>query len=141
MITQCLTASFKQELLEGIHNFSAVGGDTFKLALYTDSANLDSSTLIYTSLNEVVCTGYTAGGGTLTGLGVTLSGTTAYTSWQDFTWSNSTLTTAGALIYNASKGNRSVAVLNFGGSYSTSAAPFTVTFPANTSTTAPVIIY
>jgi len=141
MITQCLTASFKQELLEGIHNFSAVGGDTFKLALYTDSANLDSSTLIYTSLNEVVGTGYTAGGGTLTGLGVTLSGTTAYTSWQDFTWSNSTLTTAGALIYNASKGNRSVAVLNFGGSYSTSAAPFTVTFPANTSTTAPVIIY
>ena len=141
MITQCLTASFKQELLEGIHNFALVGGDTFKIALYTSSANLDSSTLIYTTTNEVVGTGYTAGGGTLTRLGVTLSGTTAYTSWADFTWANSTLTVAGALIYNASKANRSVAVLNFGGSYSTTAHPFTITFPANTSTTAPVIIY
>ena len=141
MIVQTLTASFKQELLQGIHNFSLVGGDTFKIALYTNSANIDSTTLIYTTTNEVVGTGYTAGGGTLVNLGITLSGTTAYTSWQDFTWSNSTLTAAGALIYNASKANRSVAVLNFGGSYSTSAAPFTVTFPANTSTTAPVIIY
>lgn len=141
MITQCLTASFKQELLEGIHDFSETGGDTFKIALYTSSANLDSTTLIYATTNEVVGTGYTAGGGTLVRLGITLSGTTAYTSWEDFTWANSTLTTAGALIYNASKANRSVAVLNFGGSYSTSAAPFTVTFPANTSTTAPVIIY
>ena len=141
MITQCLTSSFKQELLEGIHDFSETGGDTFKIALYTSSANLDSTTLIYATTNEVVGTGYTAGGGTLVNLGITLSGTTAYTSWEDFTWSNSTLTTAGALIYNASKANRSVAVLNFGGSYSTSAAPFTVTFPANTSTTAPVIIY
>lgn len=141
MITQCLTASFKQELLEGIHDFSETGGDTFKIALYTNSANIDSTTLIYTTTNEVVGTGYTAGGGTLVNLGITLSGTTAYTSWEDFTWTNSTLTAAGALIYNASKANRSVAVLNFGGSYSTSAAPFTVTFPANTSTTAPVIIY
>jgi len=141
MITQCLTSSFKLELLEGIHNFSLVGGDTFKIALYTSAANIDSTTTVYTTSGETTGTGYTAGGGTLTGLGVTLSGTTAYTSWQDFTWSNSTLTTAGALIYNASKGNRSVAVLNFGGSYSTSAAPFTVTFPANNSTAAPVIIY
>jgi len=141
MITQCLTSSFKLELLEGIHNFSLVGGDTFKIALYTSAANIDSTTTVYTTSGEITGTGYTAGGGTLTRLGVTLSGTTAYTSWQDFTWSNSTLTTAGALIYNASKGNRSVAVLNFGGSYSTSVAPFTVTFPANTSTTAPVIIY
>jgi hypothetical protein len=141
MITQCLTASFKQELLEGVHNFSAAGGDTFKIALYTSAASIDSTTTVYTTSGEITGTGYTAGGGTLTNIGVTLSGTTAYTSWNDFTWSNSTLTTAGALIYNASKGNRSVAVLNFGGSYSTSAAPFTVTFPANTSTTAPVIIY
>lgn len=140
-LVQCLTASFKQELLEGIHDFSLVGGDTFKIALYTSLADIDSSTLIYTTTNEVVGTGYTAGGGTLVNLGVNLSGTTAYTSWEDFTWSSSTLTTAGALIYNASKSNRSVAVLNFGGSYSTSAAPFTVTFPANNSTTAPVIIY
>ena len=140
MITQCLTASFKQELLEGVHDFSDTG-DTFKIALYTNASDISSATTVYTTTNEVVGTGYTAGGATLTNLGVTLSGTTAYTSWDDYTWSNPTLTTAGALIYNASKGNRSVAVLNFGGSYSTSAAPFTVTFPANTSTTAPVIIY
>lgn len=138
MITQCLTASFKQELLQGIHNFDT---DTFKIALYTSASDISSATTVYTTTNEISGTGYTAGGGTLVNLGVSLSGTTAYTSWQDFTWSNSTLTTAGALVYNASKGNRSVAVLNFGGSYSTSAAPFTVTFPANNSTTAPVIIY
>ena len=140
MITQCLTASFKEELLKGIHDFSNTG-DTFKIALYTNSSNISSTTTEYTAVNEVVGSGYTAGGATLVGLGVTLSGTTAYTSWEEYTWANSTLTTAGALIYNASKANRSVAVLNFGGSYSTSAAPFTVTFPANTSTTAPVIIY
>ena len=139
-IVQCLTASFKQELLEGIHDFSDTG-DTFKIALYTNASDISSATTVYTTTNEVVGTGYTAGGATLTNLGVTLSGTTAFTSWADYTWSNSTLTTAGALIYNASKGNRSVAVLNFGGSYSTSAAPFTVTFPANNSTTAVVILY
>ena len=138
MITQALTGSFKQELLQGVHDFDA---DTFKLALYTTDSNISSSTTEYTTINEVVGTGYTAGGATLTNLGVTLSGTTAYASWDEYTWANSTLTTAGALIYNASKGNRSVAVLNFGGSYSTSDAPFTVTFPAYTSTTAPIIIY
>ena len=138
MITQCLTASFKQELLQGVHDFDT---DVFKVALYTSSSDLSSATTIYTTSGETSGTGYTAGGATLTNLGVTLSGTTAYTSWDSYTWSNSTLTTAGALVYNASKGNRSVAVLNFGGTYSTSDAPFTVTFPANTSTTAPVIIY
>lgn len=138
MITQALTASFKKELLQGVHDFDT---DTFKIALYTNSSNISSSTIEYTAVNEVVGSGYTAGGATLTNIGVALSGTTAYTSWEDYTWSNSTLTTAGALIYNASKSNRSVAVLNFGGDYSTDAADFTVTFPPNTSTTAVVIIY
>ena len=138
MITQCLTASFKKELLQGVHDFDT---DEFKIALYTSASDLSSATTIYTTVGETSGTGYTAGGEILTNLGVTLSGTTAYTSWDSYTWSNSTLTTAGALVYNASKGNRSVAVLNFGGTYSTSAGPFTVTFPANTSTTAPVIIY
>ena len=138
MIVQCLTASFKKELLQGVHDFDT---DEFKIALYTSSSDLSSATTAYTLVGETSGTGYTAGGATLTNLGVTLSGTTAYTSWGGYTWSNSTLTTAGALVYNASKGNRSVAVLNFGGTYSTSDAPFTVTFPANTSTTAPVIIY
>ena len=138
MITQCLTASFKKELLQGVHDFDT---DVFKVALYTSSANLSSATTAYTTSGETSGTGYTAGGATLTNLGVTLSGTTAYTSWGSYTWANSTITTAGALVYNASKANRSVAVLNFGGSYSTTAHPFTITFPANTSTTAPVIIY
>ena len=137
-VTQCLTASFKQELLQGVHDFDT---DEFKIALYTSASNISSSTTAYTTSGEVTGTGYTAGGATLTNLGVTLSGTTAYTSWEDYTWSNSTLTTAGALIYNASKSNRSVAVLNFGGAYTTDAADFTVTFPANTSTTAVVILY
>ena len=138
MITQCLTASFKKELLQGVHNFDT---DVFKIALYTSASELSSATTAYTLVGETSGTGYTAGGATLTNLGVTLSGTTAYTSWDEYTWANSTITTAGALVYNASKANRSVAVLNFGGTYSTSAGPFTVTFPANTSTTAPVIIY
>lgn len=138
MITQSLTASFKKELLQGVHDFDT---DTFKIALYTNSSNISSSTTAYTTSGEVTGTGYTAGGAVLTNLGVTLSGTTAYTSWEDYTWSNSTLTTAGALVYNASKSNRSVIVFNFGGTYMTDAADFTVTFPANTSTTAPVILY
>lgn len=138
MITQCLTASFKKELLQGVHDFDT---DTFKIALYSASANLDSTATVYTTSGEIAGTGYTAGGGTLVNIGVTLSGTTAYTSWENYTWANSTLTTSGALIYNASKGNRSVLVLNFGGAYSTVNEAFTVTFPANTSTTAPVIFY
>lgn len=142
MITQCLTASFKAELLQGLHDFAASTGDTFKIALYSDTANLSSATLIYTSSNEVSGTGYTAGGATLTNLGITLSGTTAYTSWDEVSWPGAVFTAAGALVYNASKANRSVLVLNFGGAYASDGSkPFTVTFPANTSTTAPVIIY
>ena len=105
MITQCLTASFKKELLQGVHDFDT---DVFKIALYTSSSDLSSATTIYTVVGETSGTGYTAGGATLTNLGVTLSGTTAYTSWDSYTWANSTITTAGALVYNASKGNRSV---------------------------------
>lgn len=140
MITQCLTASFKKELLQGVHDFDT---DTFKIALYTSASDISSSTTAYTSTNEVVGTGYTAGGEVLTNLGVTLSGTTAYTSWEDPSWPGATFTTAGALIYNASKANRSVLVLNFGGSYYTNGTPTFPGefFPANTSTTAPVIIY
>jgi hypothetical protein len=142
MITQCLTSSFKAELLAGLHDFSASSGDTFKIALYGNAADISSATTNYTAVNESSGSGYTAGGATLTNLGITLSGTTAYTSWNDVSWANASFTTAGALIYNASKNNRSVAVLNFGGAYTADGSgPFTVTFPANTSTTAPVIIY
>lgn len=115
-------------------------GDTFKIALYTSSATLSSATTVYASSNESSGAGYTAGGGTLTNLGVSLSGTTAYLSWNDYTWSNATITAAGALIYNSSKSNKAVAVFSFGASYSSTAGNFTVSFPANTSSTAVIIL-
>lgn len=138
MIAQALTSSFKKEILQGVHNLDT---DTFKLALYTSNADLSSATPAYFALGETSGTGYTAGGSTLTNLGVSLSGTIAYASWDNISWTNSEFQAAGGLIYNASKGNKSVAVLNFGGTYSTNTSvPFTVTFPFNDSTTAPVII-
>ena len=139
-ITQALASSFKQELLQGVHNFSASTGDTFKIALYTSSATLSSATTAYTASGETTGTGYTAGGQSLTNLGVSLSGTTAYLSFDNVTWTTATITAAGALIYNSSKSNKAVAILSFGGSYSSTAGNFTVTFPANTSTTAIIIL-
>lgn len=145
-ITQAICASFKKQLLEGIHDFGdnsvypPAGGDTFKLALYTSSATLDSSTTVYSSSNEASGTGYTPGGATLTNLGVSLSGTTAYLSFDNYTWTTATISAAGALIYNASQGNKAVAVLSFGVTYSSTAGNFTITFPANTSTTAVIIL-
>lgn len=138
MIAQALTSSFKAELLQGIHNLAT---DTFYLALYTSSANIDSTTTAYTTLGETSGAGYTAGGQVLVNAGVSLSGTIAYSNWvSPVTFANSTITASGGLIYNASKGNRSVAVLNFGGAYGTEDADFIVTMPPNTSTTATVII-
>lgn len=145
-ITQAICSSFKKELLQGVHDFGnnavypPAGGDTFKIALYTSSASLDSSTTVYTTSGETSGTGYTAGGGTLTNLGTSLSGTTAYLSFDNFTWSTATISAAGALIYNASQGNKAVAVLSFGATYSSTAGNFTITFPANTSTTAVIIL-
>lgn len=115
-------------------------GDTFKVALFTSSATINSSTTNYSSSNESSGTGYTAGGGTLTNLGTSLSGATAYLSWDSYTWSNATISAAGALIYNASKNNAAVAVFSFGGTYSSTNGNFTVTFPANTSSTAVIIL-
>lgn len=139
-ITQALASSFKQELLEGVHNFAAAGGDTFKIALYTSAATLSSATTVYTTSNETSGTGYTAGGQTLTNVGVSLSGTTAYLDFDDVTWTTATISAAGALIYNSSQGNKAVAILSFGGTYSSTAGNFTVTFPANTSSTAIIIL-
>lgn len=110
-ITQAICSSFKQELLEGIHNFAASGGDTFKIALYTDSASLDSSTTAYTSTGESSGTGYTAGGATLTNAGTGLTGTTAFLDFDDYTWTTATISAAGALIYNASQSNKAVILL------------------------------
>ena len=139
-ITQSLASTFKQELLEGVHNFSAVGGDVFKIALYTSSATLSSATSGYTISGESSGSGYTAGGETLTNVGVSLSGTTAYLDFDDVTWTAATISAAGALIYNSSQSNKAVAILSFGATYSSTNGNFTVTFPAATSTTAIILL-
>lgn len=129
MITQAMCTSFKVELLQGVHNFTASTGDTFKIALYTSSASLDATTTAYTTSNEVVGTGYTAGGNTLTNVTPTSSGTTAFTDFADTTWSTATITARGALIYNSTDSNKSVCVLDFGSDKTSTAGNFTIVFP------------
>lgn len=130
-ITQALCTSFKVEILQAIHNFTASTGDVFKLALYTSSANLDAATTAYTSSNEVGNSGtYTAGGGTLTNVTPTSSGTTAFLDFADISFTSATITARGALIYNSSKSNRAVAVLDFGSDKISTTGTFTVQFPA-----------
>jgi hypothetical protein len=128
-ITQTLCTSFKQELLQGIHDFTASTGDTFKIALYTSAANLDANTATYSTSNEVSGTGYTAGGNTLTAVTPTTSGTTAFVDFDDTTFTNATITAAGALIYNSTDGDRAVAVLDFGGDKTSTNGDFTIQFP------------
>ena len=131
MISQTQTTSFKAELYQGVHDLDT---DVIKIALYTAFADLNADTLIYSATNEVVASGYTAGGAVMTGITVNTSGTTAYVGFTNVSWT-SALTARGALIYNSSQGNKSVAVLDFG-SDKTSTTTFTITMPANTSTTA-----
>lgn len=130
-ITQTLTTSFKLELLQGVHNFGPTSPDVFRIALYTSTATLDATTTIYTTSDEVVGTGYTAGGEVLTVTTPASSGTTAYVDFGTATWAGATFTAAGALIYNATKSDKAVAVLFFGGDKTVSGSTFTVTFPAN----------
>jgi hypothetical protein len=130
-IIQTQTTSFKKELYQGIHDLST---DTIKIALYTGDANLNENTTVYTTSNEVVASGYTAGGNTLTGVAISSSGYTAYVNWANTSWT-AALTARCALMYNASQGNKSVAVIDFG-SDKTSTTTFTITMPSNTSTTA-----
>ena len=130
-IVQTQTTSFKKELYQAIHDLST---DTVKIALYTASADLNADTTVYSSTNEVSGTGYTAGGQAMTGVAISSSSYTAYVNWNNSSWS-AALTARCALIYNASKGNKSIAVLDFG-SDKTSTTTFTITMPANTSTTA-----
>lgn len=129
-----MCTSFKQELLIGAHNFTNSSGHTFKLAMYTNSASFDASTTDYTTTNEISGTGYTAGGGTLTNVTPTTSGTTALTDFADLTFSSSTLTARGALIYNTTTSGGSgttdtVLVLDFGSDKSSSSGDFTIVFP------------
>lgn len=133
-ISQAMCTSFKVELLRGIHDFTASTGDVFKLALYTSSANLDASTTAYSATNEVASSGsYSAGGGTLTNITPTSSSTTALTDFDDLSFTTTTLTSRGALIYNSTDSNRAVAVLDFGSDKTVTAGTFTVQFPAATS--------
>jgi hypothetical protein len=125
-----MCTSFKKELLEGTHDFTS-GGNTFKLALYTNSASFDASTTAYTATNEVGDSGtYTAGGGALTNVNPTTSGTTAFTDFADLSFTSATITARGALIYNdTAAGDPSVVVLDFGADKTSTSGTFTIVFP------------
>ena len=129
-----MTTSFKQQLLEAAHDFRLTGGDTFKIALYTSSATLSATTTAYTTTAEVVGTGYSAGGNTLTRVDPTTSGTTAFTDFSDSAWASSTITARGAMIYNSTPThtytNPSCIILDFGSDYTSTNGTFTVQFPA-----------
>jgi len=126
-----MATSFKQELMQGVHNFTASTGDTFKLALYTNSASFTAATTAYTSSNEVGNSGtYSAGGGTLTNVTPTTSGTTALTDFDDLSFTSATITARGALIYNdTAAGDPAVVVLDFGSDKTSTAGTFTIQFP------------
>lgn len=136
-ITQAMCSSFKQQILLGEHDMDT---DVIKIALYTSSATLDASTTAYTTSNEVVGAGYTAGGNTLTGATVSLTGTTAFVDFSDTSWTTATITARGALIYNSSKSDKAIAVLDFGSDKTSTAGTFTVQFPANDASNAIVRI-
>ncbi len=138
MIAQTLTTSFKVQLLTATHDFTLTTGDIFKMALYLPTASLGADTTVYTATGEITGTGYVAGGIVITSITPTSSGTTAYVSFNTATFTGLVNTSiAGALIYNSSKSNKSVAVLDFGSTkISTVAAPLVITFPTASSTTA-----
>jgi hypothetical protein len=132
MIVQTQTTSFKAQLYEGVHNLLT---DSLYIALYTANANLDASTTVYSTANEITGTGYAAGGKLITGVTVQSDGYTAYVSFANPTWNPAAFTTRCALIYNVSKGNKSIAVLDFG-SDKTCNSTFVITLPANTANSA-----
>jgi hypothetical protein len=133
MIVQTQTTSFKAELYEGIHDLI---DDTIKIALFNANADLTASTTAYSTNQEVTGTGYTAGGNTLTGATVRSNGTTAFVSFDNTSWSSASFTSRGALIYNSSKANRSIAVLNFGSDKIVANGTLTIEFPSNDVTSA-----
>ena len=131
--TNAIANSFKKQLLEATHNFSTSGsgGNTFKLAMYTNSATLGKSTTSYTTGNEVSSSGYTAGGSALVNTGTSLATNTAITDFSDLSFTGVTLTARGALIYNeAATSDPSVCVLDFGGDKTSTNGDFTIQFPA-----------
>lgn len=142
-ITQSMVTSFKVEIFNGVHAVgtsvvrASTAPDTFKIALYTSSANLSASTTVYTTSDEVVGTNYVAGGIALTvSQTPTSTGTTAWLDFDDAVFTNVTLTANGALVYNATQGNKAVAVLAFGSDKTVSGGDLTIQFPVASSTTA-----
>ena len=136
-ITQTLTDTFKQDCLDGAHNLGN-GGDTLKIALYTSSASLGATTSAYTTSNEVSGTGYTAGGATLSSQAVAYDATNqvAFFDAADPAFTTATITARGALIYNNSKSNASIAVLDFGSDFTSTAGTFTIQLPSAAHNTA-----
>ena len=134
-ILQTATTSFKFELLQAVHNFGPTTPNTFKVALYTAAADINATTTIYSTTNEVVGTGYTAGGNTLvistspTAENNSASVPTAYISFNNTSWTNATFTARAALIYNVTQGNKSVAVLDFGSDKTVNNDTFQIIFP------------
>ena len=137
-IAQAMCTSFKKELLEGVHNFKNSGGDTFKLALFAEgsggksstTATLGASTTALVTTGEVASSGtYSTGGGTLTRVDPSTSGTTALTDLADLSFTTATITAMGALIYNSSDSNKAVAVLDFTSNKTSTAGTFTIQFP------------
>jgi hypothetical protein len=132
MIVQTQTTSFKAELYQAIHDLTT---DTLKLALYTAEADLNAATTAYTASNEITGTGYTAGGNVVTGATISSSGYTAWVTFDNVLWDPAAFTTRCALLYNVTKGNKSIAVLDFG-SDKTCTNTFLVTMPGSAATTA-----
>ena len=136
-----LCTSFKSQILEGVHDFRTAGGDTFKLAMYDNSASFTAATTAYTVTNEVANSGtYAAGGGTLVNVTPTSSGTTAFTDFADLSFTSATITAFGALIYNTTPNhtytNPTVCVLDFGGAKTSTSGTFTIIFPTANATDA-----
>lgn len=136
-INQGACVSFKQELLGGIHDLDT---DTLRVALYTSAADLGPSTTVYTSSNEVAGPGYTAGGQAVTGATISVDGTTAFLDFDDPLWEGASITARGALLYNASKANRAIAVFDFGVDRTATAGPFQLILPVPAAGTALVRI-
>jgi len=133
-----MCTSFKVELMRGVHNFTTSTGNTFKLALYNNSASFTAATTTYTATNEVAASGsYVAGGGALTNVTPSSTGTTAFTDFADLSFTSATITAFGALIYNdTAAGDPSVCVLDFGGAKTSTSGTFTIIFPTNDATNA-----
>ena len=132
-----MCTSFKKELMEAKHNFLNSGGNTFQIALYTDSASFTAATTAYTTSNEISGTNYSAKGNTLTRIDPTTSSTTAYTDFADSSWSTATFSAMGAMIFNdTASGDPSVIILDFGALKTATAGTFTIAFPAADSSNA-----